>query len=243
MKTTLNLLALILSGAVLSSPALAQVTPRPDQTAPMGSPGTPAPGAPTPAVPGPTVEPGHPVVTAPPTTAAPILPPEAAPTEDFVILAMAGNLFEIQLSQALLERSTNEAVRTLADRMIADHGLVASFLAIVTEAGTEENGAPPQLPADKQSQIDQLRAATAEEIDALYLQSQLAAHQEAVALYTAYAAGGDDDAMRTFAGLILPALTGHLAMIEGVGMAHAGDPAAVGATPAGENPTPAAPTP
>ena len=50
--------------------------------------------------------------------------------------------------------------------------------------------------------------------DRMYLTMQVAAHQEAVAMFSAYAQTGSDPALRNFAAQALPGLQMHLAMAQ-----------------------------
>lgn len=70
------------------------------------------------------------------------------------------------------------------------------------------------LDARHADMLNQLAAASGRQFDSLYAQLQVAAHQEAVAMYAAYAQGGTDPNMRTFTQQALPQLQQHLAMAE-----------------------------
>ena len=52
------------------------------------------------------------------------------------------------------------------------------------------------------------------QFDATYGAMQVQAHQEAVAMFAAYAQGGSNPAMRTFAQQALPSLQHHLAVAQ-----------------------------
>ena len=60
--------------------------------------------------------------------------------------------------------------------------------------------------------LNQLASASGSRFDRLYGRMQVAAHQEAVALFSAYAQTGTDPSLRAFAQSALPALQHHLAM-------------------------------
>ncbi len=62
--------------------------------------------------------------------------------------------------------------------------------------------------------LNQLASASGRTFDALYVQMQVMSHQEAVAMFAAYAQGGTDPAMRAFAQSVLPSLQHHLAMAQ-----------------------------
>jgi len=60
--------------------------------------------------------------------------------------------------------------------------------------------------------LNQLASAPPRQFDRLYGRMQVAAHQEAVALFTAYAQSGEDPSLRAFAQSALPTLQHHLRM-------------------------------
>lgn len=129
---------------------------------------------------------------APPTAAE--LPPAAESTATeatvYVARAGAGDLWEIESSRALLAKSNNDDVRKFAQMMIDQHGQsTAKIKAAAQSAGV--NVAAPELNANQQRMLDEIRQADATSIDAVYLGHQRSAHADALALHRAYAAGGD----------------------------------------------------
>ncbi len=161
---------------------------------------TPAPGSRAPATQGPAT------VTTEQAT--------AMTAEQFVANAGASNMFEIQSSQLALESAGNERVRAFAEQMVADHTAAGERLqALLAESGSRI-ALPRQLDARHQSMLDQLAASTGEAFDAAYLSLQLQAHEEAVALFTAYAEAGGDETLRAFAASTLPVLQHHLSQVE-----------------------------
>ena len=70
------------------------------------------------------------------------------------------------------------------------------------------------LDARHASMLNQLAPVSGRAFDALYVQMQVIAHQEAVAMFAAYAQGGTEPAMRAFAQQVLPSLQMHLAMAQ-----------------------------
>lgn len=69
-----------------------------------------------------------------------------------------------------------------------------------------------RLDARRADMLNQLASARGPGFDRLYGRMQYAGHQEAVAMYSAYAQGGSDPGLRTFAQQALPTLQQHLAM-------------------------------
>jgi putative membrane protein len=127
----------------------------------------------------------------------------------FVMAAGASNLFEIQSSELALQRSTTPAVQSFAQQMIADHTNAGKKLDAVLAGSNSAVTPPKMLDARHQALLEQLSQAEGERFDAEYIRMQVQAHQEAVALFTAYADGGDDAKLRAFATETLPVLRHH----------------------------------
>lgn len=68
------------------------------------------------------------------------------------------------------------------------------------------------LDARKQAMLAQLASTSGPAFDRLYGQMQRMAHQEALAMYTAYVQNGTDPAMVAFAQSVIPHLQNHLSM-------------------------------
>jgi putative membrane protein len=136
-------------------------------------------------------------------------------TAQFVPTATASNTFEIESSRIALRKSRDPEVRRFANQMIRDHSRAARQM--VASARSAGIAAPPAaLDSRHQTMVDQLAAAPAGQFDALYVQMQQQAHQEAVALFTAYSQGGDNPTMVAFAQETLPTLQMHYQHIQGI---------------------------
>jgi len=136
---------------------------------------------------------------------APMLIPMTS--EGFRAIALQSDSFEIQSSQLARQRSRNPAIRSFAQRMIRDHSMTSQALGVPV-------GSAVALDARHASMLNQLASTSGGTFDALYGQMQIMAHQEAVGMFAAYAQGGTDPAMRTFAQQVLPSLQMHLMMAQ-----------------------------
>jgi putative membrane protein len=136
---------------------------------------------------------------------APLLVPMTS--EGFRAMALQSDSFEIQSSQLARQRSRNPAVRSFAQRMIRDHSMTSQALGVPP-------GSAVALDARHATMLNQLASASGRAFDALYVQMQVMAHQEAVGMFAAFAQGGTDPAMRAFAQQVLPSLQMHLAMAQ-----------------------------
>jgi len=90
-------------------------------------------------------------------------------------------------------------------------GATAGATADVT-GSTIRYPANAMIDARHADMLNQLASAPPRHFDRLYGRMQVAAHQEAVALFTAYAQSGEDPSLRAFAQSALPTLQHHLRM-------------------------------
>lgn len=140
------------------------------------------------------------------------------PTASFVQAAVVGNLFEVESSKLAADRAEAAAVKTFAKQMVDDHSAAGVK---ITEALTESKLTKPpfKLDAKHQATLDELAAKKGRDFDRAYVDAQLKAHVETVALFEGYAASGEDPRLKALAGELLPKLKAHLAMIEKIAAA------------------------
>ena len=137
-----------------------------------------------------------------------------APTEKFIDNVAVANKFEIDTSQLALQYGKAPDVKTFAQQMIDDHTKAGEdFKASLAEAKID----PPKdaLDITHTAKYAKLRVFTTESgFDSAYIDAQLAAHQEAVALFKDYAANGPTAPVKAFAQKTLPTLEHHLMMVQ-----------------------------
>lgn len=150
----------------------------------------------------------------PPTRSTESAPSEAA--RQFVEKAAIGDMFEIQSSQLALERSRDEAVKAFAQMMVDDHRRLSAQMKQTLQPPNQGVAVPDRLDAKHREMMERLRAAEGAEFDRLYLQMQLAAHEEALALHNRYAAEGDHQELRSLAESAGPIVAGHLDRLRGI---------------------------
>ena len=142
--------------------------------------------------------------------------PLAAPT--YMTVAASGDQFEIQSSQLAMQRSSNPALRQMAQMLITDHtNMSAQMVAAAQGAGLTPP--PPALSTAHAAMLQQLQAAPAADFDIAYRDAQVMAHQEALTLHQNYASGGDNAALRTVAGSAVPIIQGHLNSLQALTIA------------------------
>jgi putative membrane protein len=155
--------------------------------------------------------------------AVPVLAADAMPDSRFVGYAQQVDDFEIASGQLALAKSSSEAVRGFATRMIADHTNAAQVLAKArSEAGVSfapDPNAAPHTAAILQ-RLNQLQGP---EFDAAYSNAQLAVLTEAEQQYAANSADQSSSSgsastgvMMRFAKGELPHMQAHLELAKGL---------------------------
>jgi putative membrane protein len=128
----------------------------------------------------------------------------------YVPAAAMGDMFEIQSAAIAAERSTNAGVRELAAMIRADHTTASNeFKALVPQAAPDV-AIPTELDERRQGLLDNLRSASAETFDTVYLDQQIAAHQEAITLHRGFADNTDAPQLAAHSAKVLPKIEMHL---------------------------------
>jgi putative membrane protein len=147
------------------------------------------------------------------TLAQPITDPAA-----FAAVAGSSNMFEIESSEIALDKATNDAVRQFAQQMVDDHTAAGEKMKAAAEA---DGVTPPAGLAEKeQAELEKLQAAEGADFDAAYVLAQVAAHDEAVALFQSFSENGQESALRGFAAETLPTLEEHRSMVDDLAGTH-----------------------
>lgn len=141
----------------------------------------------------------------------------AMPTKapEFVKMAGASDLYEKTSSKLVLETTKDPAIRSYANMMIADHGKTTAQVAAAAKSEGMKPAAPKLMPKHDKM-IAELRAAKGVARDQLYVRQQVMAHEEALALHTAYSQGGDRSALKQVAAGAVPIVQAHLEQVRGM---------------------------
>ena len=131
----------------------------------------------------------------------------------FMLMAAMSDKFEIESSEIALQKGQSDAVKQFAQQMITDHTANTEKLIQTVEAGGGNLEKPAQLDEKHQTMIDKL-SATSGDFDAAYIDAQVQAHQEAVALMTSYSQNGDNNPLKQFAAQALPTIQMHFEMVQ-----------------------------
>jgi putative membrane protein len=137
-----------------------------------------------------------------------IQPATVADPQEFATKAAGAGDFEIQSSKLALTMSQNADIKSFAQMMIDDHTKAAD--ALKAAAASQGNITLPSAPdADTTAKLQKLQAASGADFDKLYVQMQIDAHVDAVALFSGYSQNGAAGPLKDFAGQTLPTLKMH----------------------------------
>lgn len=134
--------------------------------------------------------------------------------QDFVAFAAASDMFEIQTGQMASAQGGSEQVMQFGKQLVADHGQSSKELMDIAKAAGVNAAPPAELDQRHQVIVDSLKDAKGQGFDSAFAQAQVAAHQEGIALFEAYAQNGDNDQLKAFAQKGLPVLKQHLEMAQ-----------------------------
>lgn len=127
--------------------------------------------------------------------------------QDFAATAASSDMFEIRSSELALEKSKSDAVRDFAQMMINDHTAASEAL----KAAAQQDGVtvPAEMLEKHATQLQTLQGAPADSFDTSYVEAQVAAHEEALALMQSYADTGDGAALKAHAAKTAPVIQMH----------------------------------
>jgi putative membrane protein len=134
---------------------------------------------------------------------------DAKPVTDaeFVIMAASGGMFEVESSKVARDGAASADVKKFAGRMIADHGKANKEL--VEVAKKANLGVPTKMLDDHQKLLDRVKGAKGSDLDRVYMDAQVTAHEEAVALFSSAAKSAQDPGVKAFAEKTLPVIKEH----------------------------------
>lgn len=136
--------------------------------------------------------------------------PAPSSPRDYIAMAGASDLYEIESSRLALEKSRNTEVRDFARMMIAQHTETTTKL---TNAARTAGLAPDQpmlMPMQQEMMAELRRADAGDRFDRTYLAQQRRAHDMALALHSGFAQNGSPDALRQVAQAAVPIIEEHI---------------------------------
>ncbi|MCK6450110.1 MAG: DUF4142 domain-containing protein [Alphaproteobacteria bacterium] len=131
-------------------------------------------------------------------------------TPKFVAHASMADLFEIEAGKIAIDKAMKPEIRAFARRAMDDHGKITADLKAAVQAADPGVPLTTKLDQPHQRMIDELQAAEGDEFDRLYMSYQVKGHQQAVALYQAYAQSGDQTGLKGLVEDVLPMIQAHL---------------------------------
>jgi putative membrane protein len=134
-------------------------------------------------------------------------------TPDFVQQVAISDMFEIQSSELAIQRA-DAATKAFAEQMISAHRKTSDELKGLVASGKVKETLPTKLDSAHQEKLDKLKGLHGVDFTKQYRSDQVEAHKDAVSLFERYADGGDNPALKEWAGKTLPALRRHLEMAE-----------------------------
>src|SRR5690606_9057430 len=140
--------------------------------------------------------------------------------QDFVEEASAKGIAEIEVGRLALEKSTSQEVKTFAQRMIDDHTKANEKLAALASEKKLEVSDDAELINQAKALVLKLRGEAS--FDKAYMNNQVAAHQQTIALFQR-ASRSDDAEIAAFATETLPKLEHHLQQAQQVNEQIPGD--------------------
>lgn len=126
------------------------------------------------------------------------------PDNAFILKAANSNMFEIESSKIAVERAKDPEVKKFAQQMIKDHTKAGSELKSVAGKIVPTEPDPATV-----ARIEKIKTASDDRFDAVYVNEQKAAHDEAVGLFTTASEKAADGKLKAFAAKTLPTLKEH----------------------------------
>jgi putative membrane protein len=122
--------------------------------------------------------------------------------------ALMGGDFATATSQLALSKTSNGSIRAFAELEIAEQVAVA-------QAFGSESGAAG-LSEEHATMVAQLEALEGPEFDMMYIDGQIAGHQELLGIHQTYARNGDDPMARGGSIVGVTGIQSHLAILQGL---------------------------
>lgn len=134
------------------------------------------------------------------------------PDSKFMMTLATGGMNEITLSQTAVSKSTNEEVKSYAQKMIDDHTMAGDELKTLAAS---KNVTLPMSPDSKHAAMNtKLQGMSGNGFDMEYIKAMVKDHEATVALLQKESTSGKDAEAKAFAAKLLPTVQGHLDMAK-----------------------------
>jgi putative membrane protein len=142
---------------------------------------------------------------------------DAAFDASFYKNAAEGGLYEVDVGKQAEEKASSQQVKDFGAMMVKDHTAAGAKLqSIAASKNISLPTSPSMGEMASKAKLDVLSGAT---YDKAYMQSQIKAHQETIALFKKEIAEGRDADAKAFATAALPTLQHHLAVAQQIAAA------------------------
>ena len=223
MKTQLSykitaVLAALTAAAALSASAqdAAPQTPLPDAKPVVAAPAQSTPDQAA------TPDQTAPAQTATPDQTAPVAAAPAVATgpdaKEFIRQAYLANEFGIAASQVALGNAQDQTAKDAAQTILNDGMKTRQTLIAAIQGSTSDMHFDQAWTDDYKNKLADLKSTAAAEFDAKYLATQGDVTNQTTDLFSAYAANGTDESVKTFAANTLPTLKAEGDKLESVSM-------------------------
>ena len=137
----------------------------------------------------------------------------------YVANAAMSDMYERESSKLAVSAGQSAAVKAFARQMITDHTATTAEVKKIVSDGSLGITPPAQLDSRRQGLVDDLKKATGGDFDRMYIQQQVAAHREALAVHRGFSDAGTNAPLKAFAMKTAPKVQMHLEMVEKLGTA------------------------
>ncbi len=127
----------------------------------------------------------------------------------FVNALTISNMYELESARIATSKSRNDAVRDLAATLTIDHSAATARLKALAPTAAPGVALPTQMDERRQGLIDNLNAATPADFDRVWLQQQVAAHDETLTVLNGFADNSDAPALAQFGQGMVEKITMH----------------------------------
>jgi putative membrane protein len=145
-----------------------------------------------------------------------VLATTPATAQEFANAVAASDRFEIESSKLAASAAQSSAVKTFANNMIKAHTASTEKLKTTVAGLATPLTINDALTANQQQLLDGLKGKRGADLDAAYSAAQVSAHQATLDALNAYAASGDDPALKPLASEMIPTVTAHLNAAKGL---------------------------
>ena len=130
----------------------------------------------------------------------------------YVPNAAMGDMYEIMAADIAIERSSNADIKALANMIKTDHTAASNAMKAMLPQAAPDMTQPTDLDERRQGLIVYLRSAPAATFDTVWLDQQIAAHNEALTLHRGFS--DQESPLAAHARSVVPKIEAHLREAE-----------------------------